>query len=512
MSETAEERRARILAAMAASINPPAQDTYPNGVRRQPWDERLPSGESAMEIGLPKGVRDMLNQQTVQGQQSQKPIVNVPKVNPALPTSSLPNVDRTPADNLGPVGEPRFPAGAPPVRIGYGTAGLTGVDKLMEQRKAYESADPESRVNVTPDFTEIDPPHGRKGFKGKLKSIGEGLLIGLASGDPNNPNNILGSMIGGGALGGASNRGEAKLKRRFEMNQLDNDIERGLKLEQQGGIGRGRGPLGNMSTRVVGEGEYEGVDAGTEIRVRVNPRTGEVIDIVGPDKKPVISKSPKAASGGAPHYDKDDEGYLISVQGGVAQRVTDKSGNPVKVRGEGPRSKVTIDGREFDVTDAQALNYYGQIGKTEDKKTEQQSKRTAKINESSALYRKADNNEENAKKLEESLNYKDDKGQPMLDANGEQKLFDLQGHEITDGYEKQQEQERRRKQIDALRNEARELRAKGDAARAEGESIPESSSTSQKTLDPELEKKIRAAATAKGLNPDIAVQRAIARQ
>jgi len=121
----------------------------------------------------------------------------------------------------------------PPVRIGYGMGGLTGVDALMKRRQIMNDADPESKLNVQPDFVEVAPPQSRKGFKGKLKSIGEGLLIGLAKGDPDNPNNILGSAIGGGALGAATNRGEAKLKRRFDLDALDNDIARGLKLEQE---------------------------------------------------------------------------------------------------------------------------------------------------------------------------------------------------------------------------------------------------------------------------------------
>lgn len=148
-----------------------------------------------------------------------KPVVSLPAPNLSTPEAPPPIASETGLQ------------GVPRPRIGYSTAGLTGTDALRERRKSLEEADPESNVTQT---GEIEPPMARKGFKGKLKSIGEGLLIGLASGDPDNPNNILGSAIGGGGLGAASNRGEAKLKRRFDLNALDNDIARGLKLEQEG--------------------------------------------------------------------------------------------------------------------------------------------------------------------------------------------------------------------------------------------------------------------------------------
>lgn len=44
-------------------------DLYPNGVRRGVWDERLPSGRSAMNIGLSEAMQGMLDQATIGGQQ-----------------------------------------------------------------------------------------------------------------------------------------------------------------------------------------------------------------------------------------------------------------------------------------------------------------------------------------------------------------------------------------------------------------------------------------------------------
>lgn len=278
--------------------------------------------------------------------------------------------------------------------------------------------------------------------------------------------------LGGGLTGAVSPRSGARLKRRFEMNQLDNDIARGLQLEQAGQ--RGRSPLGGLSTRIVGEGEYDGIEAGTEIRVRIDPRTNEVVDVIGPDRRPVVSKTVKESTG-APHYEKDAEGYLITVQGGVADRVKDRSGQPIKVKAtneageaieiETPNGSRRIEG----LTPGQILNYYGQVGKAEGKSVADQTKRTAKLNESSALYKKAENNEVNAKAIDGHI-AKLEAGKASFFKDGnipnpdDIKPFDTQIEDL-------------RKQRQQLLNEANDWRVKGDAARAEGESIPEATTT-----------------------------------
>lgn len=195
MAEFPQERQRRVLDAMAASIKSP---------QRPIADAPLPFD----------------------------PATNVPQMRPTSPTP-FPNV---PTDQqMGETAQQQRP-----YRVGYGAAGLTGVDRLQARRKAMEEAPPDSKIVDRGSSIGWDAPQPRHGLKGKLKSIGEGLLIGLASGDPDNPNNILGSAIGGGGLGAASNQGEAKLRRKFDLNALDNDIVRGLKLEQ------GQAQLGGM--------------------------------------------------------------------------------------------------------------------------------------------------------------------------------------------------------------------------------------------------------------------------
>lgn len=112
------------------------------------------------------------------------------------------------------------------------------------------------------------------------------------------------------------------------------------------------------------------------------------------------------------------------------------------------------------------------IGNSEDKIGQATAKRTALINYSSSVYKKADNNELNARQLEQTLN------------RGE--LFDDSGNRISDPYEAPQEVERRKREIDRLRSEARDLRVQGDKARSEGEStyIPSRKPTATPKTDP----------------------------
>jgi hypothetical protein len=170
-----------------------------------------------------------------------------------------------------------------------------------------------------------------------------------------------------------------------DRQRLDNDLVRGLKLEEM--EQEVRGPkMGQMSTRVVQEGEYPGIEAGTEIRVRVDPRTGGVTDVVGPNNKPVISQSVQKA-GGAPHYEKDADGYLVTVQGGRAQRVTDESGKPLQVQRSGGEDyvEVEVNGRKLRVKPEQALTYYAGQGKQEEAQRERDAKRQAAEGEYQSL-------------------------------------------------------------------------------------------------------------------------------
>lgn len=334
-------------------------------------------GESA-------GIPDFLRGRSPLVQPSDQPLTQPiqpppvqPVTQPVNPGLTLPQPDSSPFNpGVTPPPaptEPAAPRSSP--RVGYSTAGLAGVDALRQRRKALEEADPESKVTQT---GEILPPEKI----GRWTGLGQGALLGLGQADPDRPMYALGQMLGGATTGAISPRSSAKGMRKFELDRLDNDLARGLKLEaMQGEADRARNPIGQMSTRVVGKDEYPGIEEGTEIRVRIDPRTGAVTDVVGPNSKPVVSESVKRPAAGAPHYEKDADGYLLTVQGGKAQRVTDADGKPVQVKKGGNDEEyveVEVNGRKLRVSPGQALGYYGQIGAQENKQAVEQSERQAK--------------------------------------------------------------------------------------------------------------------------------------
>lgn len=259
-----------------------------------------------------------------------------------------------------------------------------------------------SSVESSEDFEEVQPPKLRKGIGGRFRSMGDAALAGFGSGDPDRPLVSLGRGIGAAITGAVSPKSGAQISRKVETNMLDADIARGIKIEQeQAELDKMRGPgAGQMSTRIVGQGEYPGIEPGTEIRVRVDPRTGQVTDVMGPNNKPVVSDVARKQTG-APHYEKDSEGYLISVQGGRATRVLDDSGKPVRVKAtnaDGEVVEVEVNGKTLRVPHGKALDYYGQIGERETKRAEERSEREAKYNAAKSEYDSLVSAEEEARR------------------------------------------------------------------------------------------------------------------
>ena len=173
--------------------------------------------------------------------------VTAPSVpnNPTLPNPAAatiePSVGAPPAMNL--------PTPAPtPVRVGYGTAGLSGLERIQAQRQAMEEADPESKIKVTPDFVEVGPP-GMKGVnrKGRFRSGLEASLSSLAHADPrmldNHPLYMLGQGLGGLIGGIASPRTGAKIVRGNEIEDLQREEARRL------GLGQEEAQLGNIEAQ-----------------------------------------------------------------------------------------------------------------------------------------------------------------------------------------------------------------------------------------------------------------------
>lgn len=348
---------------------------------RHSMDERLPDGSSVDDLLRRVQGHNRISSMGGEGVALGRPVSIPTNAGLSLPQPTIPPIN---ISGIEPP-QPSQPVEATPTtpRIGYSTTGLTGVDRLMQRRRALEEADPESRVT---DTGEILPPSKT----GRLRGLGQGIGLAAAQADPDRPMYSLGQMLGGGLGGVISPRSSAKGVRKFELSQLDNDIARGLKLKQaQVELDRATNPIGQMSTRVITEGEYPGIEAGTEIRVRVDPRTGSITDVVGPNNRPVVADLAKRPPTGSPHYESDADGYLITVQGGKAERVTDPSGQPVKVKSknsDGEVVEVEVNGQRLKVTPGQALNYYGQVGERAAKRDEEQREREARYSAAKSEY------------------------------------------------------------------------------------------------------------------------------
>jgi hypothetical protein len=358
---------------------------------RQPMDERLPSGES---------VNDLLQRQrgnpiTSMGGQG------VALDSPAPRTFNFPQPTAPTVEPPAPPA-PSFPTPAEAAtRVGYSTAGLSGLDKIRQRREALESADPESKVTTTPDFVDIGPP-AMKGVnqKGRFRSGLEASLSALAHVDPamldRHPLYALGQGVGGLVGGIASPRTGAKITRHFDILDAQTDEARGLKLAQ------GEEQLGDIQA----QRRQRELEPALEAAKLDQQREIE-------NAKLEIERQ-KAA------------GLITKEQADQRNRELDRAS----------REKIAADR----ITSAEKIA--GMRGTSVDAK---QAKRTAKINESSALYKKADNLESEATKMEQEL--------------GSGKRTDPFGDVA--------------KTIAEYRKEARQNRIDGDKARAEGESIPE---------------------------------------
>lgn len=322
--------------------------------------------------------------------------------------------------------QPQPDIGPPPPRIGYSLSGLTGVDRLMEKRKAYETADPESSIKQVGELVKVEPPTPRKGFKGRLKSIGEGALVGLAMSDPDRPLSGLGGAIGGATVGGVNPRDGAKLTRRFEMGQLDNDIARGLKLEQEGAQ---LGGMRSLSRQRELEPQQQAAKLEQEYKI-ANAK---------------LEVERQKAAGLITKQEADRQERELDRQ----QREADRAS----------REKVAAD-RITSSEKIASMRPSGEVAQT--------AKREAKINESAALYKKAEAMDVNAVALDEHIKKLAD-GMATVDA------FDKEGRKP---FESQIED--LKKQQQKFRDDANDLRAKGDAARADGESIPETTTPTTK--------------------------------
>lgn len=333
------------------------------------------------------------------------------------------------------------------VRVGFGAGGLHGVDRDMLKRQAQQEADPESKVTDTGDFIDIAPPRGvnEKPPHGLLSRLGRGASIGLASGDPDNPNSILGSLIGS-TLGSVSPRGAAKIERKYDIGQTENDITRGLKLEQE------QSQLGGMRALETQRGAQPGL-AQQEID-RKAQYDNERLRIEEDRVHGLLTKA--EADSKNRELDRKSREDVARLN-----RENQKAIAGMPARSRPPGEKDDVKGPKYRAAQVELdelTNLERIAGEAKDK--------------AYAAYSVA------------KQKYKDNPDIQEDVIAAKKAADDAQAHYESFG----------------------EKKAKAKAAMAENES------SSARALDPALEKKIRDAAKAKGLDPDIAVQRALARQ
>ncbi|HCX28434.1 MAG TPA: hypothetical protein DHU55_01470 [Blastocatellia bacterium] len=151
-------------------------------------------------------------------------------------------------------------------------------------------------------------------------------------------------LVSGGIPGAISGAADEAITHRYGRGGQQNKIEGAREqLATDLGIGREqaqtrsenasiyekltRAPSG--STRIVGDGEYPGVPSGTEIRQTWNGR--EMVDVVGQNGKPIVSKAPPAEKAAAREikYNQRREAVLVPKDGGPAMPIFNQDGTPL---------------------------------------------------------------------------------------------------------------------------------------------------------------------------------------
>lgn len=195
---------------------------------RRPWDERLPDGTPAMEVGM-------------RGTFSGTPLSDLLAANPTLAekvaiplgTPPPPMVLRPP--NVPPAGPP-VPANAPvpPIHLGSPVAqNANNLQRLLAERDALSQADPASKVARRDWGYEIQPPERTPS---RLRHAGLGaaqgaILAGQATGG--DPWGTLAGTVVGALTGGVSPSLLQAFQRRQELDRNAGELGLEQKLQLQ---------------------------------------------------------------------------------------------------------------------------------------------------------------------------------------------------------------------------------------------------------------------------------------
>lgn len=221
-------------------------------------------------------------------------LAGAPSYQPPLPEDSLPPPTRL---TSGPVDVPVANYSAPPpVRIdsrqGVSTAGMSPMVAAQARIQATQGASPQQRINTDdPSFVELGAPHGIS----RLKAAGRLFLDQLKRG-----HGLIGGLFGAGE--GLIAPGHAQdLKHQQELGEAQGNFNQvaanektqaqieDINVKTQQRL-RPKLEPPHEDFRAVTEGEYPGVEAGTQVK-RIWNRT-KFVDEVDEKGKPTIKALP----------------------------------------------------------------------------------------------------------------------------------------------------------------------------------------------------------------------------
>lgn len=407
---------------------PIALDQKAEQSKSDPWSERLPDGRT---------VNELLMQTLKRGQAPRSQV-------PSMETSR--EVEAPEGIELSTGGETR------PSIVG----GSLERDPLKREAARIRTMLQHPTRDISPTGEAgVAKPMGR--VKGALL----GALFGLAQGDRNT--SLAERLAAGGAgaaVGGFKPRAVQDWRRRMEAEDAQGQLAQQTKLS-------------------AGQAQLENLRAETQSRMAdlmLDPETGQMV------KRPK-QREPKIV-------ERVDGVYEISEAHPDGRKI----GNiPPEVRAKG-RGSVHYENREDGVyaiyadDDGQIKSQKvegvpGKPSQTTEEAAQNKTKREAKLNESSSYYKKADEAESNAKSLDEHIRKLEEGMKTIPEFAMSTTMMDAEGNPVQvpnpgrEGHQKEIANLRKRQQD--YRDEANKLREKGDVARSEGESIPETTATAQ---------------------------------
>jgi hypothetical protein len=368
---------------------------------------------------------------------------------------------------------------------------------------------PDSRIVETEGGYNAEPPKRM----GRGKAIGLGLLRGLSMGG-------LGGLLAGGLVGAISPGSVQKFERRQEIGQAQNEAAQDMQTQR---VGLQNADLAseiearNAATRGLPSLQRQKTEEAERDNLRQLYNAQPAFNADSNPQHRAMAERAKVLGIVLPNRDEKDNWALEWVDGRL-QRVSRRSGEIVPT-GLTRSTDVPVVEDGLTVTPGQALLARAQTAKLD--REGQQSQFEAQGQEALALQAETDakSAETTIKQMEADL-AKMPKFVPVHPETGEvvptgAAVQDSQGNVIQPVLRSNPELDAMRSAISSKRTEyndatgrARTLRSQASTSRSKAAPLTRNT----KTLAPDVEARIRAEAIKRNLDPNIAVQRALARK